>query len=136
MKCFLFLSLVLLGACASPGFHSLPALPFSVELPPEYGSLESSSAYVFSPEGGPATLVFEKTATERAFFELFDGGYEELTEKSSGVWVICEKDNWENCYVQNMDFLELYPLHIRSDETLNGEGKAKVLEVLHTLRAD
>ena len=91
---------------------------------------------IFSPKVGPATLVFEKEPTDLAFFELFEGGYEELTSKSSGVWVICEEEKWDNCYVQNMDFSELYPLHIRSDETLTEEEKNEVVGVLNTLRKD
>lgn len=136
MKTALLLGLLFLSACSSSTFYSLPALPFSIEVPRSTGYLESSSTVIFSPKVGPATLVFEKEPTDLAFFELFEGGYEELTSKSSGVWVICEEEKWDNCYVQNMDFSELYPLHIRSDETLTEEEKNEVVGVLNTLRKD
>lgn len=136
MKVLFLLGLLFLSACSSSTFYSLPALPFSIEVPREYGYLESDSTLIFSPKVGPATLVFEKEATDLAFFELFEGGYEELTPKSSGVWVICEVGRLENCFVQNMDCAELYPLHIRSDEPLTEEEKVEVVGVLNTLRKD
>lgn len=124
---------LLFTGCGSTSFYSLPALPFSIELPGSYGFLESESAYIFS---GESTFVFEKASTELAFFQLFETGYEELTEKSQGVWVICAEGDWTNCYVQNMDFAELYPLQVRSEGALSEEARAEVQKVLHTLKKD
>ena len=136
MKVILLLVLALLSSCSSSAFYTLPALPFSIEVPRGYGFLESDTTYIFSPQVGPATLVFEKSPTDLAFFQLFEGGYEELTPKSNGVWVICEEGDLANCFVQNMDFMELYPLHIQSDAPLTEEEKMEVVGVLNTLRKD
>lgn len=134
--CFLFVFFLLFSACSSGTFYALPALPFSITVPSNYDYLDSSSTVIFTPDQGSATLVFEKEATDLPFEDLFEAGYEELTPKSSGIWVICEEEKWDNCYVQNMDFLELYPLHIRSDGALNEDEKAEVIRVLNMLRKD
>ena len=139
MKMFyLFAVLFLLAGCSSFSTYLLPALPFDVTLPVDYGFVESETSYFFSSQGGPAVFYFEKTPEPRAFFELFENGYEEWTPKSSGVWVICEKGDWENCYVQNLAFLELYPLHVRTGEQdeLSEEALEEIRAVLMHIRAD
>lgn len=123
-------------ACSSQTIYALPEVPFRIVLPNTYELLESEANYIFSSQEGAATLVFEKQATEQAFFELFENGYDEVTQKSSGVWVICEKGNPENCFVQNMNFLKLYPLHLRFDGIFDEEEKKAAYEVLNTLSAD
>ena len=135
---FLVFVLVLLAGCTHSTVYSLPALPFSAELPQSYGFVESESAYFFSSQGGPAVFYFEKTPENRAFFELFENGYEEWTNKAEGVWVICEKEDWSNCYVQNLDFPELYPLHVQTDsrETLSESELKEIRAVLMHIRAD
>lgn len=133
---FLSLLVLTLSGCSGSPFYELPALPFAIELPGDYGFLESDSSYIFSPENGPATLVFEKEPTDLAFFELFEEGYIEVTEKSSGVWVICDEHSLENCYVQNMDFRELYPLRVRSNNDLSDTEREAVFALLNTLRKD
>lgn len=135
---FLLSALLLLAGCTPTTVYSLPALPFNAELPQSYGYTESESAYFFSSQGGPAVFYFEKTSEDRAFFELFENGYEEWTDKSSGVWVICEKDDWSNCYVQNLDFPELYPLHVQTDlrESLSAEELKEISTVLMHIRKD
>lgn len=127
---------LLLVACSSTSFYSLPSLPFALTLPSDYEYLDSEANIIFSPKDAPATFVFEKAATRKAFFELFEGGYTELTEKSSGVWVICDESSWGNCYVQNMNFMNLYPLHIKSDAPLNDSEKEEVTRLLQGISAD
>lgn len=132
------LTFFLLAGCSHTTMYPLASLPFNVEIPNSYGYTESETAYFFSSQGGPAIFYFEKTPEERAFFELFEDGYEEWTDKSSGVWVICEKEDWSNCYVQNLHFPELYPLHVQTDlrETLSEEDREEISTVLMHIRKD
>ncbi len=142
MRYFLAAILILLTLFAvvqnhqSTTTHPLLDLPFQITLPAHYQLTESPTAYYFSSEREAVTFIFKKTPEEKAFTELFEGGYTIVTGTSNGIWVICGKENAKQCFVQNTASPEFYPLIIEGIENSLDEDESLPHQIQLQIQAD